>query len=60
VIDILFEEATRAIMSPELRESLKDVDTVPIALSPADSLTWLRANRQKWNDVILKMKITAD
>jgi tripartite-type tricarboxylate transporter receptor subunit TctC len=60
VIDILLTEATRAVMSPEVRDKLAAVDTVPIALSPSDSVTWLRSNRQKWKGVITKMNIRAD
>jgi tripartite-type tricarboxylate transporter receptor subunit TctC len=60
VIDILLAEATRAVMSPEVRDKLRAVDTIPIALSPADSVTWLRTNRQKWKDVITKMDIRAE
>jgi hypothetical protein len=60
VIDILLTEATHAVMSPEVRDKLRAVDTIPIALSPADSVTWLRTNRQKWKDVITKMDIRAD
>jgi tripartite-type tricarboxylate transporter receptor subunit TctC len=60
VIDILLAEATRAVMSPDVRDKLRAVDTIPIALSPADSVAWLRTNRQKWKDVIAKMNIRAD
>jgi tripartite-type tricarboxylate transporter receptor subunit TctC len=60
VIDILLAEATRAVMSPDVRDKLRAVDTIPIALSPADSVTWLRTNRQKWKDVITKMDIRAE
>jgi tripartite-type tricarboxylate transporter receptor subunit TctC len=60
VIDILLAEATRAVMSPEVRDKLRAVDTIPIALAPADSVAWLRTNRQKWKDVITKMDIRAD
>lgn len=60
VIDILFSEATRAVMSPEVRDKLRAVDTIPIALSPSNSVEWLRTNRQKWKDVITKMNIRAD
>jgi tripartite-type tricarboxylate transporter receptor subunit TctC len=60
VIDILLSEATRAVMSPEVRDQLRAVDTIPIALSPSDAAAWLRTNRQKWKDVITKMNIRAD
>lgn len=60
VIDILTSEATRAVMSPEVRGKLRAVDTVPIALSPSDSVAWLRTNRQKWKDVVTKMNIRSD
>jgi len=60
VIDILLTEATLAVMSPDVRDKLRAVDTIPIALSPADSVAWLRTNRQKWKDVITKMNIRAE
>lgn len=60
VIDILTSEVTRAVMSPEVRDKLRAVDTVPIALSPSDSVAWLRTNRQKWKNVVAKMNIRAD
>ena len=47
-------------MSPDVRDKLKAVDTVPIALSPSDSVVWLRTNRQKWKDVITRMNISAE
>lgn len=60
IVDLLHEESTRAVMSPEVRDKLKRVDTVPIALSPADSAAWLRNNRQKWGEVIKQMNIRVD
>jgi tripartite-type tricarboxylate transporter receptor subunit TctC len=60
VVDILLSEATRSVMSPEVRDKLRSVDTIPIALSPPESAAWLRTNRQKWKDVISKMSIRAD
>jgi tripartite-type tricarboxylate transporter receptor subunit TctC len=60
VIDILTSEATRAVTSPEVRDKLRAVDTVPIALSPSDSVAWLRSNREKWKGVITQMNIRAD
>jgi tripartite-type tricarboxylate transporter receptor subunit TctC len=60
VIDILTSEATLAVMSPDVRDKLRAVDTVPIALSPPDSVAWLRTNRQKWTDVVTKMNIRSD
>jgi tripartite-type tricarboxylate transporter receptor subunit TctC len=60
VVDILLSEATRAVMSPEVRDKLRSVDTIPIALSPPESAAWLRTSRQKWKDVIGKMNIRAD
>lgn len=59
-IDILQSAAQRAVMSPDVRDKLESVDTVPIALSPSDSATWLRTNRQKWSNVITQMNIRAD
>ena len=59
VIDILLSVATRAVMSSEVRDKLRAVDTIPIALSPSDSVTWLHTNRQKWKDVVTKMNIHA-
>jgi hypothetical protein len=38
-------------------QKLKSVDTVPIGLSTAASIAWLRDNRQKWRDVIAQTKI---
>ena len=60
VIDILRQESTRAVMSPEVGDKLAAVDTVPIALSPSDSIAWLHSNRQKWKDVVAKMNIRAE
>ena len=60
VIDILHAEATRAVMSPDVRDKLQGVDTVPIALSSQDSVVWLRNNREKWKDVITRMNIRMD
>ncbi len=60
VIDVLRTEATRAVMSPAVRDKLRTVDTIPIALSPSDSVTWLRNNRDKWTNVVRKMNIHAD
>jgi tripartite-type tricarboxylate transporter receptor subunit TctC len=60
VVDILLAEATRAVMSPDVRETLKSSDTVPIALSPQDSLAWLRTNRAKWKNVVSQMNIRFD
>ncbi len=60
IVDLLHAESTRAVMSPDIRDKLRGVDTVPIALSPADSAAWLRANRQKWGDVIRQMNIRVD
>jgi tripartite-type tricarboxylate transporter receptor subunit TctC len=60
VIDVLLPAATEAVMSPEVRDKLKAVDTVPIALPPAEAAAWLLTARQKWRDVITKMKIRAD
>jgi tripartite-type tricarboxylate transporter receptor subunit TctC len=60
IIDTLHAESTRAVMSPDVRDKLRGVDTVPIALSPVDSAAWLRANRQKWTDVVKRMNIRVD
>jgi len=60
VADILLSAATRAVMSPDVRDKLRAVDTVPIALSPSESVAWLRTNRQKWTDVVTKMNIRAE
>jgi len=60
ITDVLFNEATRAVMEPDVREKLKSTDTVPIALSLQDSLIWLHNNRKKWSDVISKMNISAE
>jgi tripartite-type tricarboxylate transporter receptor subunit TctC len=60
ITDVLFAEATRAVMEPDVREKLKNTDTVPIALSSQDSLVWLHQNRKKWSNVITKMNISAE
>jgi tripartite-type tricarboxylate transporter receptor subunit TctC len=60
VTDTLLSAATRAVMSPDVRDKLRAVDTVPIALSPSESVAWLRTNRQKWTDVVTKMNIRAE
>jgi tripartite-type tricarboxylate transporter receptor subunit TctC len=60
VIDVLYEEATQAVMSADVRDRLRSVDTVPVALSSAEALAWLRANKQKWRDVITRMNIRID
>jgi tripartite-type tricarboxylate transporter receptor subunit TctC len=60
IVDTLLAEATRAVMSPDVRDKLRAVDTVPIALKPAESAAWLRANRQKWTDVVQRMNIRVD
>lgn len=57
IVDVLRTEATRGVMSPDVREKLKSVDTVPIALSTPDSVEWLRANRKKWKNVITQTHI---
>lgn len=60
VIDVLLSAAQSAVMSPDVRDKLKSVDTIPIALSPSNSVIWLRTNRQKWKDVITQMNIRGD
>jgi tripartite-type tricarboxylate transporter receptor subunit TctC len=60
IVDTLYTEATRAVMSLDVRASLKSTDTVPIALSSADSVAWLRTNRAKWKDVVSQMNIRFD
>lgn len=60
IIDFLHDEATRAIMSPDLRDKLRSVDTVPIALKPAESAAWLKNSREKWTRVIKQMNIRPD
>jgi tripartite-type tricarboxylate transporter receptor subunit TctC len=60
ITDVLFAEATHALMLPDVREKLKSADTVPIALSPQDSRVWLRNNRQKWGNVISNRNISPE
>lgn len=60
VIDILYSEATRAVMSPDIRDKLKSIDTVPVALTASASAAWLRTSRQRWKDVIIRMNIRAE
>jgi tripartite-type tricarboxylate transporter receptor subunit TctC len=57
IVDTLRTEVTRALASPDIRDRLKSVDTVPISLSTEASREWLRTNRKKWTDVITKMNI---
>ncbi|WP_051334858.1 tripartite tricarboxylate transporter substrate-binding protein [Bradyrhizobium sp. Ai1a-2] len=60
IADVLFTEATHAVMEPDVREKLKSTDTVPIALSSRDSVVWLHNSRKKWADVITKMNVSAE
>jgi tripartite-type tricarboxylate transporter receptor subunit TctC len=60
IVDMLHTEATAAINSPEVRDKLKGVDTIPIALSPSDSEAWLRTNRARWSDVVARTGIRAE
>jgi tripartite-type tricarboxylate transporter receptor subunit TctC len=57
VVDVLYREATDAVNSPEVRDKLKRSDTIPIALSTADSIEWLRSYRKRWTDVITRMNV---
>lgn len=60
VIDILHAESIAAVNSPDVRDRLKNVDTIPMGLSTADSIQWLRKYRQHWADVITRMQIRAE
>jgi tripartite-type tricarboxylate transporter receptor subunit TctC len=60
IVDTLLAEATRAVMSPDVRETLRATDTVPIALSSPESVAWLRNNRAKWKDVVSQTNIRFD
>lgn len=60
VIDSLQSSASRALMSVDVRDKLKSVDTIPIALPPAESAAWLRSQREKWTGVVHKMNIHAE
>jgi len=60
IVDTLRTEVTQALASPDIRDRLKSVDTVPISLSTEASREWLRTNRKKWTDVITRMNIRAD
>ncbi len=60
IVEQLHMHATRAVMSPDVRDKLRGVDTVPIALAPAESARWLRAARAKWAEVIERMAIRAE
>lgn len=60
VVNVLREAARDAVMSRDVREKLRRVDTVPIALSPSDSVAWLRTNRAKWKKVTTQMHIHVD
>lgn len=57
VTDILRSSAMHAVMSDAVKNRLKSVDTIPIALSSAESAAWLRSHREKWTDVVHKMNI---
>lgn len=57
VVDVLRASVTHALTSDDVRDKLKSVDTIPIALSSADSVAWLRTNRDKWTGVVHKMDI---
>jgi tripartite-type tricarboxylate transporter receptor subunit TctC len=60
IVNLLHAETTAAINSPEVRDKLKSVDTIPIALSPSESETWLRTNRARWTDVVTRTGIRAE
>jgi tripartite-type tricarboxylate transporter receptor subunit TctC len=60
VIDVLRSEVTNALASPDIRDKLKSVDTVPISLSTSASVDWLHTKRQRWKDVISRMNIRID
>ena len=60
IIDVLLKEAKAAVMSEDIRDKLKAVDTIPIALSPAESSAWLKKNEAKWRNVITQMNIVAE
>ena len=51
VIDVLYAAATEAVNSADVRDKLKSVDTIPIALSSAASIEWLSSNRKRWSEV---------
>lgn len=60
VIDVLYAAATEAVNSPDVRDKLKSVDTIPIALSSTDSIEWLRSNRKRWSDVAARTGLKAE
>lgn len=60
VVDVLYTEATAAVNSPEVRDKLKSVDTIPIALSSAASVEWLRSNRKRWSDIAARTGLKAE
>ena len=60
IVDMLHAEATAAVNAPDVREKLKSVDTIPIALSPSDSEAWLRTNRARWTDIVMRTGIKAE
>jgi|SRR5581483_633330 len=59
-IDRLQSSVTHALMSDDIRSKLKSVDTIPIALPPAESAAWLKRSRDKWTGVVRKMNIHAE
>jgi tripartite-type tricarboxylate transporter receptor subunit TctC len=60
VVDALHAAATEAVTSTDIRNKLRGVDTVPIALSQADSVAWLKRYRAKWDGVIKPMNIKTE
>ncbi len=60
VVDALHAAATEAVTSTDIRNKLRGVDTVPIALSQADSIAWLKRYRAKWDGVIKPMNIKTE
>jgi tripartite-type tricarboxylate transporter receptor subunit TctC len=60
VVDVLHAAATEAVNAPDVRNKLKSVDTIPIALSSADSVEWLRGNRKRWSDVAARTGLKAE
>lgn len=60
LVDALHAAATQSVNATDIRDKLRGVDTVPIALSQADSVAWLKRYRAKWDGVIKPMNIKAE
>jgi tripartite-type tricarboxylate transporter receptor subunit TctC len=60
VLQVLARELALAMKSPEVTELDRMADYAPTQLNPETSAAWLRDARKRWNEVIVKSKITAN